>query len=62
MSNGQVPEKSDKADSNWIRTMDVSPVPYVTGFEHVKKCLTVLPKVNEHGMDTPNGRHIESGH
>ena len=52
----------DKMDSNRRRTIDVSPVGFIRGFEHAKKCLMDLANVNGHGTDTENFKHIENGH
>ena len=46
----------NKADSNWKRTVNVCLVRPITGFEHVPKCLTDLPNINTHGMDTDSVR------
>ena len=62
MGNRQVLDKTDKMDSNWRRTIYISPVQSVTGFEHVQKCLTDFPNVNGHKTDTPNRKQIENGH
>ena len=48
----------DKTDSNWRKTIDVSPVRSVVGFELVQKCLTDLPNVNGIAMNMPNVKHI----
>ena len=59
-SNGRVPDKIDKADSNWRRTIDVSPVRSISGLVHVKKWPTLLPNVNRRRTYTPNVNHIET--
>ena len=52
----------DKTDSNRRRTIDVSPVRSVTGFVHVIKFLTDLPKISGYRMDTTNAKLIENWH
>ena len=60
--NEWVPDKMDKSDSNWRRTIDMSPVRSATRFVNVKKDSTGFAKVNGHGTDALNGKHIENGH
>ena len=59
MGNGQL---TDKMDSYWSRTVDVSLARSITCIEHVKIFLMDLPNINRHGIDTPNFKFIEKGH
>ena len=57
-----VQDKRDKMDLSWRRTVDISPMRYVTGLVHVQTFLTDLPNVNGHGTDMPNVKCVVNGH